>query len=240
MPDTRNHRGAHPEDAALFAPAVRPQLRSAASDLYWALDRGYAMRSAIAFIGDRHDLTQRQRIALTRCACSAQQRTRRRTRESAATAMRGATLWVDGYNVLITVEAALAGAVVLLGRDGCFRDLASQHGTYRQVEETKRAIQLIGVATMRAGIERCRWVLDRPVSNSGRLKTLLHEIASDAGWRWEVDLEFNPDHILTDCGEIVASADSAVLDRCGHWFNLARGVVADAVPGANVVDLAID
>jgi hypothetical protein len=198
------------------------------------------MRSAVTFVGDRHELTQRQRIALTRCACSVQQRIQRRARESSATEMRGASLWIDGHNVLITVEAALAGAVVLLGRDGCFRDLASQHGTYRQVEETRRAIQLIGAAMAHAEIERCRWVLDRPASNSGRLKALLHEIATESGWHWEVDLEFNPDRVLTGCGEIVASADSVVIDRCGPWFNLARDVVAGAVPGANVVDLAID
>ena len=52
-------------------------------------------------------------------------------------------LWIDGYNVLTTIEAALAGAVIIAGRDGCYRDMASMHGSYRKVEETSPAIELI-------------------------------------------------------------------------------------------------
>jgi hypothetical protein len=36
---------------------------------------------------------------------------------------------------------------------------------------------------------------------------------------------------------VVASADSAILDHCDAWLNLARETVERHVPGANVVDL---
>jgi hypothetical protein len=53
-----------------------------------------------------------------------------------------------------------------------------------------------------------------------------------------VRLVASPDRALIDAHGIVATADSGVLDRCGRWFNLAREVVAAAVPRAWIVDLS--
>src|SRR6266404_1471952 len=46
-------------------------------------------------------------------------------------------LLIDGFNLILTLESALGGGVMLVGRDGCYRDMASVHGTYRRVEETR-------------------------------------------------------------------------------------------------------
>jgi hypothetical protein len=237
MPDTRSHRGAHPEDAKLFAPGQWPVLRTATSELCWLLDHGYAMVSSLALVGNRHALTDRQRLALARCASSDPQVQRRRTHEVAPGALTGRELWIDGYNLLISVEAALGGGVILQGRDGCCRDLASMHGTYRAVSETEPALQLIGEALAAWHVSECHWFLDRPVSNSGRLKTLMLELAAANGWPWQVQLEFNPDKVLSESPAIVVSSDSVVLDRCAKWFNGAREIIATRVPTAFIVAL---
>jgi hypothetical protein len=237
MPDTRSHRGAHPEDAKLFAPESWPELRSAASDLAWLLDRGYAMRSALALVGDRHGLAQRQRLAVARATCAEQQRRRRGEHQISRDQISGHTLWIDGYNLLISVEAALGGGVILLGRDGCYRDLASLHGTYRAVSETEPALRLIGETLASWGVGHCQWFLDRPVSNSGRLKTLMLELAAENGWAWGVQLEFSPDKLLAETSEAIATSDSVVLDRCARWVNAAREIIAERVPNASVIDL---
>lgn len=238
MPDTRTHRGAHPEDAALFAPERQPELRTACGELSWLFDRGYAPRSALALVGDRHNLTQRQRIAVARCACAAAARDRRLSHEVNVANLRQTETWIDGYNLLISLEAALGGGVVLQARDGCFRDLASLHGTYRTVAETEPAIRLAGEALAGWGVRRCHWLLDRPVSNSGRLKTFLLSIASDRGWDWQVDLEFSPDALLARAPGVVATSDSAVLDRCEAWANIAREIITAHVPAVFLVDLS--
>jgi hypothetical protein len=237
MPDTRSHRGAHPEDAGLFAAAHWPALRVATQEICWLLDRGYALRSALALVGDRHRLVQRQRLAIARCACSAEQRDRRSAHRVEPTALADRELWIDGYNLLITVESALAGGVILLGRDGCCRDMASVHGTYREVAETMCAAELIGMAAATWKIAKCRWLLDRPVGNSGRLKATLDHVAERFGWRWAVSLETNPDRMLGDTSAIVASSDSVVLDRCDRWCDVAREIVMRSTPEAFVVDL---
>ena len=71
MPDHRTHRGPHPEDAGLFAPAAGPGLRAATADLSWLLSRGYASPSAMKIVGDRYALDARQRMAVMRCSSPA-------------------------------------------------------------------------------------------------------------------------------------------------------------------------
>jgi hypothetical protein len=235
MPDSRKHRGAAPEDAAAFGADALPRLREAAADFCWLLSRGYAHRSGIKIVGDRHALTERRRMAVQRGACSDAELSARRAREVPQVA--DAALWLDGYNVLTTVEAALAGGVVLPGRDGTFRDLASMHGHFKMVAETAPALEAVGQTLERLGPREVVWLLDRPVSNSGRLAALIARTAAAQGWPWRVELVQNPDPLLAAAQEIVATADSMVLDRCARWFNLAAEVVRTHAPGAWLVRL---
>ena len=239
MPDRRIHRGAHPEDSELFAPQVHASLRRAVADLSWLLRGGYADQSSLKLVGDRYQLKQRQRIAVMRSACSDQAQVERKQREVNGQAMNGASLVVDGYNLLTTIEAALAGGVLLLGRDGCVRDMASMHGSYRKVSETLPALERIGRHLQQLGVAETVWQLDSPVSNSGRLKTMMEQIAGQRDWAWRIQLLPNPDASLVVANQIVVTADSAVLDRCGGWLNLARSIVlADAALQKNLVDLS--
>jgi hypothetical protein len=237
MPDHRTHRGPHPEDGRLFAPEQWPLLGEAIDDLCWLLGRGYPPESARKLVGDRYNLFARQRTAVERCACAAATGGDRRRRELRAQQLAGRALWLDGYNVLITIEAALAGSVILVGRDGCYRDLASMHGSYRKVSETGPALELLGATILSLRVSHCRWLLDRPVSNSGRLKKVIEDLSAAHGWPWQVELVANPDAELIACREIVASADSVILDRCQAWFNLAAETVRQFLPQAYTPNL---
>lgn len=246
MPDKRTHRGAHPEDAELFAPRFHQALRQAVADLSWLLSRAYASRSAVKVVGDRYGLSARQRTAVMRCACADAALASRLGRQVPLEQLRdrsggdgGASLLIDGYNVLTTVEVALGGGWVLAARDTTFRDMASMHGTFRKVEETAPAIELLGRTLAQLGVGRCAWYLDQPVSNSGRLKGVIHEIFAAHGWAAEVQIVMNPDAALVAADSaVVASADSAVMDGCARWVNLAREVVTRHVPTAAVLDLS--
>ena len=238
MPDRRSHRGAHPDDARLFAPDVWPKLQIAVQDLCWLLDRGYSRPSALKLVGDRYALEKRQRTAISRCACSKDALERRRHHRAEPSLLKQTSLWLDGYNVLTTIEAALAGGVILAARDGCYRDMASMHGSYRKVEETLPALRILGELTAGWNLGELHWLLDRPVSNSGRLKGILLKIAAEYGWNWKVELVRNPDTLLIDTENAVVTADSAILDRCQSWINLARLAITEQVPQAFLVDLS--
>jgi hypothetical protein len=238
MPDKRTHRGPHPADAKLFAPAAIANLKLALADFSLLLTKGYAEKSALKLVGDRFSLIERQRLAIMRSACSDQQLTSRKQKQVELADIASEPIVIDGYNVLITVEAAMSSAVIFKSRDGCLRDLASIHGTYRKVTETIPAVQLIGKFLKEHNVDNCLWLLDSPVSNSGRLKTLIGELAQENNWDWEIKLLISPDAELAKTNMVVASSDSAVLDRCKSWVNLARAIVEEKIPKACLVGLS--
>jgi hypothetical protein len=238
VPDRRTHRGPHPEDARLFAGKVHANLSQAVDDLCWLLSKRYSPESSLKLVGDRYGLVARQRIAVARCSCSKCDGRRRRAHELTGQSLINRSLKLDGYNVLTTVEAALSGGVILAARDGTFRDMASMHGTYRKVTETLPALELLGNELAELNLAECFWYLDRPVSNSGRLKMLMEELAGKKGWPWQVELAQNPDVLLAESPDVVATADSVVLNRCRWWYNLARIVITRHVRRAWIVDLS--
>jgi hypothetical protein len=79
--------------------------------------------------------------------------------------------------------------------------------------------------------------LDRPVSNSGRLRALIGELATAAGWMWAVELVDNPDKAIVESGSVAASSDSWVMDRAAGWVCLPEAAIARAGVGAWTVDL---
>lgn len=227
MPDQRQHRGPHPEDARLFSASAISRLRTASSDYGWLLGRGYAADAALTLVGNRFQLDARQRSALMRAVCAPEVAEARRARR---VPVAGQDVLVDGFNVIVTVEAALSGGVVLRGSDGLLRDLASVHGSYRAVEETERAVKLLMGAL--EGAARVLWLLDRPVSNSGRLRALLEAHGASA------ELEDRVDRRLRAHPGAIASSDGPVLSAAAAHVDLV-GAAVSTLPSPWIVDLSV-
>ena len=228
-------RGARPGDAQWFGAAQLPRLREAAHEIGWLLDRGYPRESAVRFVGDRHQLVARQRLALTRGVCSDVERRRRAMCEDGIAHVRGQRLLVDGLNLLITLEVALAGGPVLVCADGAVRDLAGLRGSYRPVWQTGEAIEHIGSALAELCAAAARIYLDAPVPSSGKLRALILEHAPRWSCPIEVELVKDADACLAGAYHVV-SADAAVIDRSASWFNLGAALVR-TIEGAWIVTL---
>ena len=237
MPDRRKHRGPHPHDADYFHDTRLHTLRVAVEHFSWLLTREYSPKAAIKLVGDRFQLGDRQRTAVVRSSCSDGSLRRRASRLLKSQDVAGQDVEIDGFNLVTTLEAALSGGVILVGRDHVARDMASMHGSYRRVAETRPALQFLGQFMARCGILKCHWLLDRPVSNSGRLAQMIREIGSDNSWNWSAELVDDTDPVLKRSKHVVATGDSVILDSCEHWVNLAWEVVHESVPEAWVIKM---
>jgi hypothetical protein len=240
VPDTRSHRGPHPDDAVLFAAPRHDSLRAAVGDLSWLLSRGYSPDSALKIVGDRYGLDKRQRTAVTRSSCGQDSLHRRRQKEVTAAAVKGSIVNIDGFNLLTTIEAAIAGGLVLDCSDGAYRDLASMHGTWRRVGETYQALGYIGQIVDQLTPSACVYYLDRPVSNSGRLRKLI--LDASIRWRtpWRVEVVDDPDPVLAKINGIVVTSDSQILNSCEKWYNLASAAIEQFVPEAWIINLHLN
>ena len=66
----------------------------------------------------------------------------------------------------------------------------------------------------------------------------MNDLAGARGWDWRIELVADPDAVLAESPEIVVSADSLILDRCGRWCSLASAIVESRIEGAWLLDLA--
>jgi hypothetical protein len=202
------------------------------------MTRGYAIVAALKLVGDRYGLTHRQRLAISRAACSDEQRARRQARCLTLEEAAGRSLMIDGFNLIITVEAAMSGGLLIRARDLTIRDLSSVHGSYRSVQETLGAIRLVGEALEAIKPREARWLLDRPVSNSGRLAQKIKEVAEEARWPWTVETVFNPDKLIQASAHVAVTSDSMILDNAAHWLNLNQHLITGYLSDAWLIDLS--
>lgn len=227
-------RGFDPQDNKWFSEQEVQKLRVVQQEIQWLLDRGYKMGSVINFVCGHHQLSVRQRIALQRATASAIQYKKRKCSMLPFEDAKDGCVYVDGFNLIITLEVALSGSVLILGNDGVLRDLAGLRGTYSIIEHTDTALQLIGKTFVQLAVPEAKVFLDSPVSNSGRLRNRILEHAAEWGIPIEVVMVPNTDIILAK-GERIVTGDSVLLDSCSSWLNIAKKVVDDHIKDAWIV-----
>lgn len=219
-------RGAGPRDAQMFASHFFPILSSAVLDLAFLLERGYAETAALKLVGDHFQIQQRQRHAVMRATASPTEIQRRRQNHVASLA--GQSLSVDGFNILILLEAATGGGVILHCADETYRDLSSIHGNYRTVEQTRDCLIWFGRFCEQQQVAHVEWWFDAPVSNSGRLVLLVRELAFEHQWPWRVQTDDHVDRVLIHSDNLVVSSDKIILNSCQRWTNLGRTLIDHA------------
>ncbi len=229
-------RGFDPDDLKIFSKENITELKIAQEEIQWLLDRGYKIKQIIEFTGNHYLLSARARTALQRTTSSTAEYEKRRSTMLPFECAKDGCLNIDGFNLIISLEVAISGSPILLGKDGVYRDLAGLRGTYRIIDKTDTAIALIGKTLQELSVPMVKFYLDSPVSNSGRLKTKILEYSEQWGMPVEVDLIPNVDAVLAG-KERVVTGDSIILDECKSWFNLSRKIIEDHIQDAWVVDL---
>jgi hypothetical protein len=221
------------QDIALFED--REKFKPAVQDMFYLLSRNYPAKAALALVGNRYEMVKKQQTALLAMACSEQELKNRLQKELHPEQLKDQTLYIDGFNILILLETLLAGGIVFKGLDGCYRDISSVHGTYKQVEQTEAVLLLAGRILQTLGLQKVVWVFDSPVSNSGKLKTYCYELAAQHDFPWEVILHQHPDQFLIEQQVWVCSADAFVLNECAAWFNLSAFIISKGQFGNCIV-----
>lgn len=214
-------RGYLQKDDRYFSAAACKTLRDASDHVRYLINHGYGLKQATTFVGDHFQLSDRQRMAIMRSVDTDEQLARRRAKEVSLEELRGHAVWVDGFNTIITLEVMLSDSTLLSCMDGTIRDLAYLRGTYRIIPATAKAVRLFFDVLRNKGVGSATILLDRPVSNSGRLRKLVNDFGAAYPFALDVRLEDGVDRLLYG-KERVISTDSVVLDRCVSWVNLAR------------------
>lgn len=212
-------RGGGVNDEKEFSPDSLLQLKKAAAHIRYLLNEGYDIKSASVFVGNHFLLSERQRLALVRSISTDRQVLLRQKKECAADELCGKTVYIDGFNTIITLEIALCHSLLLDCMDGTVRDLAGLRGTYRLIDETKEAVRIIADTLENLTVKKAVFYLDAPVSNSGRLKSLIAALWEERHMELDIQVIYDVDRVLQE-KECVVTADAMILDKCKSWLNL--------------------
>lgn len=214
-------RGYLPEDERNFSSEALETMRTASRHTVYLINEGYDLKQASTFVGNHFLLSERQRLAIMRSLATNQQLRERHAKQVQINDLSGREVWIDGFNTIITLEVMLSNSILLYCMDGTIRDLAALRGTYRLIPETSKAILLMFNVLRNAGVSKINILLDQPVSNSGRLKALIADIAESGGYAFDLDIQILRDVDRTLYGkERVITSDSIILDHCTSWVNL--------------------
>lgn len=230
-------RGKEGSDDRLFGDIkMQEKIREAIKDMSYLLSRGFSEKSSLQLVGNRYKLNTRQQQAVQGMSEASQKLIKRAENCLQPEQLANKEVMLDGFNVLILLESALSGAYLFKGLDGCYRDLSSVYGTYKKVKQTDKAIHLVADFLETNNVKKAIWIFDKPVSNSGRLKTMLREIADANNYNWEIVLDNNPDKLIAESGNIGISSDAWILDNATNWCNVVRHIVDEHIPQKNVVE----
>ncbi|MGG5209832.1 DUF434 domain-containing protein [Chryseobacterium sp. MIQD13] len=232
------NRGKNTGDDTLFGSQKQiDKLKMAVQDMMYLLSRDYPEKASSELAGNRYRMKTRQIQALRGASASEKQIEDRKCRQLEVSELKNKVLYLDGFNVLILMESLLSGAYIFEGSDGCFRDLSGVHGTYKRVNQTLRAVELIAAFFQKAEVQKLIWIFDKPVSNSGRIKQIIYDFAVENNLNWEAELEYNPDKFLAEKSQIAVSSDAWILDNCKQWFNLIGYLIEKEKLEVNLVRL---
>ncbi|WP_238948392.1 DUF434 domain-containing protein [Clostridium sp. YIM B02569] len=230
-------RGFVPSDEIEFNEENLTLLKKAQKDIYYLINQGYSIDKSVEFVGNHFLFSARQRLALKRSISSYKDIISRQKRKILDT-YENSTLHIDGLNIIITLEVALSNSTLIKCMDGTLRDLAGLRGTYKLIDKTDTAIDLIGKRLDRMKIQKAIFYLDSPVSNTGRLKSRLLELLYKYNFDIEVILIPNVDVILNKLDHVVTS-DGIILNTCESWINLAYEIVEEELPNTSYIDFEI-
>ncbi|MEY8494385.1 DUF434 domain-containing protein [Lachnospiraceae bacterium 29-91] len=221
-----SRRGYVPEDEMQFSGKQLELLQKAADEVQFLLDRGYDIKPVTAFVGNHYMFSERQRLALAR-SLSAKEYVQ--TRSSKELLQNGKGLipkmvHIDGFNTIITLEVALSGSPIFYCRDGVLRDLAGLRGTYRIIDKSQEAVELLLRQLESLNISNAVFYLDAPVSNSGKLSELIRQRAKGNNISVETQVIPDVDRVLEQM-EGVISGDAIILNRCKSWLNVISLIV---------------
>lgn len=229
-------RGYIPTDEKEFNETNLEIIKRAQSDIFMLLERGYSIKSASTFVGNHYLLSERQRLAIVR-ATSTSTDIEKRNNKLINSDFEGKKISIDGLNLIITLEVALSDSLVLKCMDGTIRDMAGLRGTYKLIDKTDIAIQLIGEKLAKMKIAEVTFYLDSPVSNTGRLKQRIFEILNVYSYEVNVELVNNADVIL-ETKDYVITSDAIILNKCENWINLAYDITCEKLPELECIDLS--
>ena len=203
-------------------------IREASKDYGYLLSRGYNWNSALNFVSGRYRLSKIERMILLRAVFSNDEILERKKKLVTIDYIRRKTLSIDGFNVLMTIKAALLGAPLILCQDGFIRDILSAFEKVKIDLYMYISLELLLMVLSRFSPNNVFLFFDSKVSKSGLFAAHVRKRLKELNLKGEVSAVPKADILTLMHGDIVASSDSVIISRAKHVIDLG-GYIAKSI-----------
>ncbi|MGZ3514778.1 MAG: DUF434 domain-containing protein, partial [Thermodesulfobacteriota bacterium] len=200
-------------------------------------NRGYPRKAALELVGNRYGLTSDERHLLHRGVFSDSDSESRRKKKVFLGDVLNQDLVIDGHNVLITIEAGISGRPLILGDDGFIRDISGVSGNFKKTETTEKAIQFIIRAIKKMRPTQTLFLLDAPISKSGELAEAVRNYLKKEDISGNAMALRVPERILIGFPGVVATSDTAIINRSKKVLDLAGHVLRKSIELESLIRL---
>ncbi|WP_135611647.1 DUF434 domain-containing protein [Methanococcoides sp. AM1] len=193
---------------------LKEKLSEPAIEVRYLLSKGYARKSAITFVSNHHRLTGQERHILARLVFSPETAEIRIKKKLSCSQLEGCDIFVDGYNVLITIESALKNEPIWFADDGFLRDISGVFGNHRITDTTCMAVDEMLSTLSALKVRSSTILLDSQMSNSEKLAKFICEKAKTKRLKADARTSKHVDFDLKEAGAhaVIATADSVIVD----------------------------
>lgn len=189
-------------------------------DIRYLLDRKYPKKSAITYVSNRYGLTKDERNILTRIACEKDISNDRKRKLVSIEFIRDKNLFIDGYNVLITVESLILGYPVFLCDDGILKDVRSLFRRYKIGFMTKEALSMIEMITSKHTPKEIVIIFDSQISRSGDLSKMARDIFDKDNCLVFTSKDTDKEIMENSRKGIIATSDGMIIDNVDNVLDI--------------------
>ncbi|MEO2117696.1 MAG: DUF434 domain-containing protein [Methanocaldococcus sp.] len=184
-------------------------IEKAKEDFRYLINRGYKKDVALNFVANHYKLSKEDRVKIIRTTHSDKEIELTKRKLKKLKDFDGKTIYIDGFNVLIGLEALIKGHDVVLCDDNIYRDFESVYGKYKINKYTDKVISLLLEILKYYNVKAVIY-LDAQVSKSGMLAKKIREMMKAFDIEGEVFCVKNCDYELKN-KEVVATSDSVII-----------------------------
>jgi hypothetical protein len=204
-------------------------IQEPAEDFRYLLNRRYPRKAALELVGNRYGLTFDERHLLHRGVFSYADSKSRRKKLIAIKDIRNKDLAIDGHNVLITIEAGISGRPLVLADDGFIRDISGLSGNFKKNKRTEEALQLILNVLKKLKPCYTLFLLDAPISMSGKLAEEIRDLLKQANLPGDAIAVKVPEKIMIGFPGIIATSDTAIVNQSEQVLDLAGYIITKRI-----------
>jgi len=209
---------------------LRNKLKEAGTDLRFLLGRGYNREGCVVFVGDKYLLDKEDRLVLYRAVYDSETASEHARKKMPAKAILGKKVAIDGYNVVLTIEAMLKSEKLIQCDDEFFRDITGVHGKHKPTGTTEKALGILIDFLKGFNPKEVVFFYDAQVSQSGEMASLTRRMLKESRLNGDARAVRQADKEALNYGEIVSSSDAVLIEKSERLIDSAGELIRMLFP----------